>query len=205
MRTIPNMAVIQPGSGIETEAAVEYLVHHVGPAYLRLTRQKVKEIYDDVVPFEFGKGVRLREGTDVALVASGATVEQALGAADLLAKHGIEAAVVNIHTIQPIDSRPARGRRAHVRTRRHRRGPRPGRRARRGGVRGACGAVSRCPCCASACAGSANPVTRRSCTRSSGCPRRRSPEATAGFCGSPAEVALAGDRLAVTSKSVAAP
>jgi transketolase len=104
MRTIPNMAVIQPGSGIEAEAAVDYLVKHVGPAYLRLTRQKVKEIYDSSYAFEFGKGVRLRDGNDVAIVASGATVEQALTAADLLAEHGISAAVANIHTIQPIDT-----------------------------------------------------------------------------------------------------
>jgi transketolase len=104
MRSIPNMAVIQPASGIETEKAVEYLVRHVGPAYLRLTRQKVKEIYDDSYTFEFGKGVSLRDGDDVAIVASGATVEQALLAADLLAEHGISAAVANIHTIQPIDA-----------------------------------------------------------------------------------------------------
>jgi transketolase len=103
MRTIPNMAVIQPASGIETEAAMDYLVRHVGPAYLRLTRQKVKEIYDDAYTFDFGKGVRLRDGNDVAIVASGATVEQALGAADLLGEHGISCAVANIHTIQPID------------------------------------------------------------------------------------------------------
>ena len=103
MRTIPNMAVIQPASGIETERAVEYLVEHVGPAYLRLTRGKVKEIFGDPYSFEFGKGVRLREGSDVAIVASGATVEQALGAAELLDGHGISASVVNIHTIQPID------------------------------------------------------------------------------------------------------
>lgn len=103
MRTIPNMAVIQPASGIETEAAMDYLAKHVGPAYLRLTRQKVKEIFDDSYTFEFGKGVRLRDGNDVAIVASGATVEQALGAADLLAEHGISCAVANIHTIQPID------------------------------------------------------------------------------------------------------
>lgn len=103
MRTIPNMAVIQPASGIETEAAVDYLVQHVGPAYLRLTRQGVKELFDDSYRFEFGKGVRLREGSDVAIVASGAAVEQALGAADLLQGHGISCAVANIHTVQPID------------------------------------------------------------------------------------------------------
>jgi len=104
MRTIPNMAVIQPASGIETERAVEYLVDHVGPAYLRLTRQKVREIHDESFTFDFGKGVKLRQGTDVALVASGATVERALDAAELLDRQGISAAVANIHTIQPIDA-----------------------------------------------------------------------------------------------------
>jgi transketolase len=103
MRTIPNMAVLQPASGIETEQMVAYLVRHVGPAYLRLTRQKLREIYDDGYTFEFGKGVKLRDGNDVAIVASGATVQEALDAADLLANHGISAAVANIHTVQPID------------------------------------------------------------------------------------------------------
>jgi transketolase len=103
MRTIPNMAVIQPGSGIETERAVEYLVDHKGPAYLRLTRQKVRELYDDSYKFNFGKGVLLRQGSDVAIVASGATVAEALDAADLLQEQGISAAVTNVHTLQPID------------------------------------------------------------------------------------------------------
>lgn len=103
MRSQPNMAVIQPATGVETEAAVEYLVEHVGPAYLRLTRQKLPELYEDDYAFRFGKGVVLREGGDVAIVASGATVHEALGAAELLAGHGISATVANVHTIQPID------------------------------------------------------------------------------------------------------
>ena len=103
MRTIPNMAVIQPATGIETEGAVDYLIHHKGPAYLRLTRQKLPELFEENYEFRFGKGVLLREGTDVAIVASGATVAEALGAADLLKQHGISAAVANIHTIQPLD------------------------------------------------------------------------------------------------------
>lgn len=103
MRTIPNMAVIQPATGIETERAVDHLVDHVGPAYLRLTRQKLPELYDDDYRFEFGRGVLLREGDDVALVASGAAVHEALGAAELLAEHGIGASVANIHTVQPFD------------------------------------------------------------------------------------------------------
>jgi transketolase len=103
MRTIPNMAVIQPATGIETERAVEYLVRHKGPAYLRLTRQALPELFEENYEFRFGKGVLLREGSDVAIVASGATVPEALHAADLLKEHGISAAVANIHTIQPID------------------------------------------------------------------------------------------------------
>lgn len=103
MRTIPNMAVIQPATGIETEGAVDYLVGHKGPAYLRLTRQKLPELFEENYEFRFGKGVLLREGTDVAIVASGATVPEALGAADLLKQHGISAAVANIHTVQPLD------------------------------------------------------------------------------------------------------
>lgn len=105
MRTIPNMAVIQPATGVETERAVEYLADHRGAAYLRLTRQKVPELYDpEEYRFAFGKGLVLREGDDVALVASGATVHEALGAAEQLAEHGLSASVVNIHTIQPLDA-----------------------------------------------------------------------------------------------------
>lgn len=103
MRTLPNIAVIQPGSGIEAEQATMYLGEHAGPAYLRLTRQVLPELYDENYKFEFGKGVVLREGSDVAILASGAAVAEALKAADLLAEHGIQAAVANIHTIQPLD------------------------------------------------------------------------------------------------------
>ncbi len=103
MRTIPNMAVIQPATGIETQGAVDYLVDHVGPAYLRLTRQKLPELFGDDYHFEFGKGRVLREGTEIALVATGATVTEALQAADLLEGQGVSTAVVNIHTIHPID------------------------------------------------------------------------------------------------------
>lgn len=104
MRTIPNMAVIQPATGIETEAAVRYLVRHKGPAYLRLTRQKLPELYAGDYTFDFGKGIRVRRGRDVAIVASGATVTEALQAAELLEQSGISATVVNVHTIQPIDA-----------------------------------------------------------------------------------------------------
>jgi transketolase len=104
MRSLPNMLVVQPADAAETEAAVEYLVRHEGPAYLRLTRQKV----DDVTPagqrFECGRGFVLREGRDLTIVASGAVVGHARQAAERLAAAGIDAAVVNIHTLKPIDA-----------------------------------------------------------------------------------------------------
>ncbi|HVE90699.1 MAG TPA: transketolase C-terminal domain-containing protein [Actinomycetota bacterium] len=103
MRTLPNMAVIQPATGVETRAATHYLVDHHGPAYLRLTRQKLPELFGDDYEFGFGKGTVLREGSDVAIIGSGAGLHEALGAAEILGSHGISASVANIHTIQPLD------------------------------------------------------------------------------------------------------
>jgi transketolase len=104
MRSLPNMAVIQPADAAEAEAAVEYLVRHAGPAYLRLTRQKVADVSRPGQPFEFGKGVVLRPGRHLAIVASGAVVGHALAAAEQLAAGGIDAAVINIHTVKPLDA-----------------------------------------------------------------------------------------------------
>ena len=104
MRAIPNMAVIQPGDGIETERAVEYLLDHEGPAYLRLTRQKVEDVNPDDYRFEFGKAVQLRDGADVAILATGGTVQEAKKACDELAGGGVEAKLLNVHTLEPIDA-----------------------------------------------------------------------------------------------------
>jgi transketolase len=105
MRALPNMAVIQPCDEAETTAAVEYLANeHEGPAFLRLTRQKLDDVNPGGYRFEFGKVSRLREGSDVCLFASGATVQEALKAADELGQDGIRAAVVNVHTLAPIDA-----------------------------------------------------------------------------------------------------
>jgi transketolase len=103
MRALPNMTVIQPGDAVETERAVEYLIEHQGPVFLRLTRQKVADVNGDGYRFELGKAVVLREGSDVALVASGGTVQEAMRAADALGNDGIAARVINVHTIKPID------------------------------------------------------------------------------------------------------
>jgi transketolase len=103
MRSLPNMLVLQPADAAETEAAVEYLVGHDGPAYLRLTRQKVDDVTPAGQPFACGRGVVLREGRDLTIVASGAVVGPARQAAELLAAAGIDAAVINVHTLKPID------------------------------------------------------------------------------------------------------
>lgn len=107
MRSLPNMAVIQPGDAIETEGAVEYIVGHQGPVFLRLTRQKVEDVHPPDYRFEFGKGVILDagqgEGRDLTIMATGGTVYNAREAARQLRGEGIDARAVNIHTIQPID------------------------------------------------------------------------------------------------------
>jgi len=103
MRSLPTMAVIQPADDLETEAAVEYLLTHKGPAFLRTTRQKLDRVNKDGYKFQFGKGVTLVDGKDLTIVASGGTVGPAVKAAAMLAEGGVSARVINIHTIKPID------------------------------------------------------------------------------------------------------
>ncbi len=104
MRTIPGMTVIVPSDDIEARAAVRAAIEHEGPVYLRFGRAAVPVINErDDYKFEIGKGVLLREGKDVTIIASGICVESALGAAEKLAADGIEAEVINIHTIKPLD------------------------------------------------------------------------------------------------------
>lgn len=104
MRAIPGMVVINPADDIEAKAAVEAAIEYQGPVYLRFGRLPVPVINDyPDYKFEIGKGVVLREGTDVTIVATGLEVSYALEAAELLAKDGVEAKVINIHTIKPLD------------------------------------------------------------------------------------------------------
>jgi transketolase len=98
------MTVLQPADARETEQAVAFMLAHEGPVYLRLTRQKVADVTTAEYRFACGRGVALRDGGDLAIVASGAVVGPALEAAALLAREGVEAAVLNIHTIKPIDA-----------------------------------------------------------------------------------------------------
>lgn len=103
MRALAGVAIVQPCDEIETYRAVEYLTTHDGPAFLRLMRQGTDPVHGEDYRFEFGKAETLRDGTDVALVATGALVQESLRAADALAAEGISARVLNVHTIEPID------------------------------------------------------------------------------------------------------
>ena len=104
MRTIPGMVIINPSDYVEAKAAVRAAYEYVGPCYLRFGRLAVRVINDTPdYKFEIGKAVTLREGKDVTIVASGLTVSTSLEAAEMLAKDGIEAKVINMHTIKPID------------------------------------------------------------------------------------------------------
>lgn len=104
MREIPGMVVINPSDDIEAKAAVRAAYEHVGPVYLRFGRLAVPVINDRPdYHFEIGKGVVLKEGTDVTIFATGLCVSSALEAAEKLKEDGIDAEIVNIHTIKPID------------------------------------------------------------------------------------------------------
>ena len=104
MRTIPGMTVIVPADDTEAKAAVRAAYEYDGPVYMRLGRLAVPVINDPATyKFEMGKGVVLREGADVTIVATGLMVAAALEAAESLAAKGVDAEVVNIHTVKPLD------------------------------------------------------------------------------------------------------
>lgn len=104
MRTIPGMVILNPSDDIEAKAAVKAAYEHEGPVYMRFGRLAVPIINDRPdYKFEIGKGVTLREGKDVAIIATGLCVSESLAAAEKLAADGIDAKVINIHTIKPLD------------------------------------------------------------------------------------------------------
>ena len=105
MRAIPNMTVISPSDAVETEAAIKAIAEYNGPCYVRLGRAGVNVINDNAeYKFEIGKGVELKKGTDVTIVATGIMVDEAIAAEAILKAEGISANVINIHTLKPLDS-----------------------------------------------------------------------------------------------------
>lgn len=104
MRTIPGMVVINPSDDVEARAAVKAAYEHKGPVYLRFGRLAVPVINDNAdYKFELGKGITLKDGKDVTIIATGLPVSESLEAAEMLEKDGISARVINIHTIKPLD------------------------------------------------------------------------------------------------------
>lgn len=106
MRTIPGMTIVNPSDANEAYAAVETAINYYGPMYLRFGRFAVPNLTAEIpgYKFELGKGVTMKEGADVTIVATGYMVHVALEAAELLAGEGINAEVINIHTIKPVDT-----------------------------------------------------------------------------------------------------
>lgn len=102
-RSLPNMAICVAADAVEAEKAVAAMVARDGPAYLRLTRAKVPVLFDDTYRFQWGRGQVLREGRDVTLAACGALVSESLAAAEVLAKDGIQAEVLNLASVKPLD------------------------------------------------------------------------------------------------------
>ena len=107
MRTIPGMTIINPADATEAYAAVEAAINYYGPVYLRFGRFAVPNLTPELVPdykFEIGKGVTYKEGKDVTIVATGFMVHLAVEAAEILKAEGIDAGVINIHTVKPLDT-----------------------------------------------------------------------------------------------------
>lgn len=103
VRAIPNMTVISVADAVETKKAVFALAKYNGPVYLRLSRALAPIFYDESVYFKIGKGIVAKDGTDVTIITTGTMLHKALKAADCLKESGIDAAVIDMHTIKPID------------------------------------------------------------------------------------------------------
>ena len=104
MRSMPNITVVEAADAVEARKIVPVIAEHEGPVYLRLSRSDVPVIFDESYEVKIGKGAILRDGSDVALIASGVMVSRCLEAAEKLAKEGIDAYVVNMSSIKPLDA-----------------------------------------------------------------------------------------------------
>lgn len=103
LRSMPNLVILSPASPMEVKKATMAAYKHKGPVYLRLGTNKELEIYDKDYLFEIGKGICLKEGDDISLIATGSILKDVLAAAEHLKKYDIDARVINMHTIKPID------------------------------------------------------------------------------------------------------
>lgn len=103
IRSIPNMTIVSVSDAVETRKAVKAVAEYEGPVYLRLSRAPAPIFFDDAYDFQIGKGVEIQRGKDVTLMATGTILHNTIAAAKILKEKGIEATVLNIHTVKPID------------------------------------------------------------------------------------------------------
>ncbi len=103
MRSFANLTIVAPSDAVETAKAVKSVIYYPGPVYLRMGRGEIPKIYSRDYKFEIGKSILLREGNDITIMAFGIMLIEALKAAEILAKENIQARVINMHTIKPID------------------------------------------------------------------------------------------------------
>ena len=103
MRTLPNMLVVAPGDPVEARLATRALIEYEGPAYLRLGRAGEPTVHQSEPHFELGKAILVREGNDITLISTGGLLPEAVNAARLLAEQGVEARVLSMHTVKPLD------------------------------------------------------------------------------------------------------
>ncbi len=103
MRTLPGMVILNPADAVEARLAVKAAIDYDGPCYLRFGRLAVEQVFDENYKFEIGKGVEIKEGKDVTIIATGLMVDYSLQAAKLLEEDGISARVINMATIKPVD------------------------------------------------------------------------------------------------------
>ncbi|MCX7788648.1 MAG: transketolase [Spirochaetes bacterium] len=101
--TIPGFTLLSPGDPLEIRKATLAMFEHVGPVYMRIGQQPIPFLYEGEYPFQIGKGITMREGKDLTIVATGTVLQKAIAASDLLKKRGIHTRVINIHTLKPID------------------------------------------------------------------------------------------------------
>ena len=103
MRAIPKMVCFEPTDATMIETALPEIIKHNGPVYIRMPRKKQEKVYDEIGDFKLGKAIKVRDGKDVTIVASGIMVSRAIEAADILKEEGVSVRVLNMHTWKPID------------------------------------------------------------------------------------------------------
>jgi len=103
IRTIPGVTIINPGDPVTIKKAVHAMIKHTGPCYMKIGNQKMPVLYEDDVDFSLGKGIVIREGSDVTLIGTGTVLSKTVAAAKLLEESGVSVRLIDIHTIKPLD------------------------------------------------------------------------------------------------------